>query len=118
MHGKLEELAITLADEFVESRSVEWGDMQVSRNALQPETDLAPYFADLPDGLCSAEHWGLVVEGVIHVRYADDTVETTRAGEAYHWPAGHTAWTDEGVVFLAITPAAQEREMEEHIAGS
>lgn len=52
------------------------------------------------------------------MRYAEDTVETTRAGEAYHWPAGHTAWTEEGVVFLAVTPAAQEREMEEQITGS
>ena len=43
---------------------------------------------------------------------------TTRAGEVYHWPAGHIAWTDEGMVFLAITPVAQEREMEEHLAGS
>lgn len=118
MHRSLEELPITFTDEFVESRGTEWGDMQVTRYALQPETDLTPYFANQPDGRCSAEHWGLVLEGAVHVRYADDTVETTGAGEAYHWPAGHTAWTDEGVVFLAITPAAQEREMEEHIGGS
>lgn len=117
MHRTLEELPVTFADQFVQSRSAEWGDMQVTRYALRPETDLAPYFADLPDGLCSAEHWGLVLEGAIHVRYADGTVETTRAGEAYHWPAGHTAWTNEGVVFLAVTPVTQEREMEEHIAG-
>ena len=68
MHRPLEELPVAFADEFVESRSAEWGDLHVTRYSLQPETDLAPYFADLPDGLCSAEHRGLVLEGTMHVR--------------------------------------------------
>lgn len=118
MHRTPDELPVTFSDEAVEARSAEWGAMLVSRYTLRPGADLAPYFADQPDGLCSAEHWGLMLEGVLHVRYGDGEVETTRAGEVYHWPSGHTAWTDEGAVFVAVTPAAQERAMEHHLEGS
>ena len=47
---------------------------------------------------------------------ADGTQEVNRAGELYYWPGGHTGWTDEGVTFIEISPAAEIREVMEHLA--
>jgi hypothetical protein len=57
-----------------------------------------------------------VTEGSITVRYSDGTEETTSAGELYHWPAGHTGWTDEGVTFIEFSPAEDIRPVLEHLA--
>ena len=40
---------------------------------------------------------------------------TTSAGETYYWPGGHTAWTDEGVVFVEFSPADEIRPVLEHL---
>ena len=43
------------------------------------------------------------------------TSETATAGEVYHWPAGHTATTDEVAVFLEVGPVQQMRQFNEHV---
>jgi hypothetical protein len=70
----------------------------------------------LPDDLCQCAHWGYVTEGSINVRYSDDTEETTRAGELFYWPGGHTGWTDEGVTFIEFSPTDAIRPVLEHLA--
>lgn len=119
MKARLEDLPVEFDQDGVEMRVARWGDMRVTRYTLAPGTDLTPFFAPLPRGLCEGQHWGIVLEGVLHhLRYADGTEESTRAGEVYHWPAGHTGWTDEGVAFLAVTPEAEEVAMEEQLAAA
>jgi hypothetical protein len=107
------ELTIEFEQDGLEVRGGEWGSMHVSQYTLPAGTDLSPFFVGLPDDLCTCNHWGRVLDGEIHLRYGDGSEETTRAGEVYYWPAGHTAWTEDGVVFLAITPLDEERRMEE-----
>lgn len=116
MKARPDELPLEFDQDGLEMRVARWGDMRVTRYTLAPGTDLAPFFADLPGGMCSGQHWGIVLEGVLHLRYDDGTEESTRAGEVYHWPAGHIGWTDEGVVFLAVTPEDEEVAMEEQLA--
>ncbi len=65
--------------------------------------------------MCQCPHWGVVLEGSIHLKYADGTEEVTRAGEAYYWRAGHTGWTDEGVTFIEFSPAAELRPVLAHL---
>lgn len=85
------EMPVVMQEGGLEIIEQEWGSMQVCRMTLPPGTDLTPFFAALPGGLCSVPHPGQVLEGEIHLRYADGTEETTRAGEFSHWPAPHTA---------------------------
>jgi len=99
-------------------RSGRWGDMHVAHYTLPPGTDLSPFFAALPDGLCSADHFGIVLEGDITIPYGDGSEETTRAGELFHWPGGHTGRTDRGVVFVAVSPLAQVEQMEQQMAAA
>ena len=83
-------------------------------NAL-PGADFRPLLRGLPGDLCHCPHWGYVLAGSIHLRYADGTEEVSRAGDAYYWPAGHTGWTEEGVTFLEFSPATELRPVLEHL---
>jgi hypothetical protein len=113
-----EELTIEYDDDRGDIRAARWGDVHVARYALAPGTDLTPLLAGLPDGLCSGDHSGIIVSGEITVRFADGSEETARAGDLYHWPAGHTGWSEEGVVFIAVTPLAQVERMETQLAAA
>lgn len=116
MKKRLDELSVEMQEDGIEVRVEEWGEMRVAQYTLPAGCDLSPFFEGLPDDACLCDHWGIVIEGEIHLRYTDGAGEVTRAGEFYHWPPGHTAWTETGVVFIAVTPAAQERLMEEHLS--
>jgi uncharacterized cupin superfamily protein len=85
------------------------------RHAVVPAgTDFGPVLEGLPGDRCPSPHWGIVLEGSIHLRHADGTEETVEAGELYHWPAGHTAWTEQQTVFLEVGPVAPMRQFSEH----
>ena len=50
------------------------------------------------------------------MRYADGREETSRAGDVYYWPAGHTGWTDEGVTFLEFSPTDAIMPVLDHLS--
>ncbi|MBA3251855.1 MAG: hypothetical protein H0T66_16475 [Geodermatophilaceae bacterium] len=98
----------------LETRYVEMGDMAIRHAKVPAGTDLTPVLQGLPADRCPSPHWGIVLEGSIRLQHADGSEETARAGEVYHWPAGHTARTDEAVVFLEVGPVGPMREFSEH----
>ncbi len=100
----------------IETRGEDWGELRVRHIELPPGVDFTPFFEGLPGDLCQCPHWGYVLDGSITLRYADGSQETTRTGEMYYWRGGHTGWTDEGVSFIEISPAAEIREVMEHLA--
>ena len=118
MRAGQEELTVEFEQDGLEIRAGRWGGMHVARYALPPGTDLSPFFAALPDGLCSSDHFGIVLEGEITVRYKDGYEETAREGDLYYWPGDHTGWTERGVVFVAVTPLAQVEAEEKLIAAA
>ncbi len=116
MHTQVREIPLEMAVDGIETRGVQWGDQLVRHIDLPPGVDFTPMFVGLPGDRCQAAHWGIVLGGSITVRYEDGTEETTSAGEAYHWPGGHTGWTDEGVVFLEFSVASEIQPVLEHLA--
>lgn len=114
MRRAFEEMAIEMQDEGLESRSEEFGDMVISHVTLPPNFDPSPMFEALPDGVCPIPHWGRVVAGQLHLRYADGTEEVTREGDFFYWPPGHVIWTqDAGVVWMDVSPLAETRRVNE-----
>jgi hypothetical protein len=99
----------------LETRGTQWGDITVRYLDLPPGTDFAPLLKGLLEDQCQSPHWGYVLRGSIQVRYANGGEELTRAGEVFYWPAGHTAWTQEGVAFLEFSPAADIGPVLEHV---
>jgi hypothetical protein len=116
MHSPISEIPIEMQLDGIETRGTLQGDQLLRHVDLPPGVDFTPLFKGLPDDRCQSAHWGYVLRGAITVRYADGTEETTRAGEVYYWPAGHTGWTDEGVTFLEWSPAADIAPVLEHLA--
>jgi hypothetical protein len=116
MHAQVREIPLEMEVDGIETRGVQWADQLVRHLVLPPGTDFTPLFVGLPGDRCQAAHWGMVLEGSITVRYQDGTEETTRAGEAYYWPAGHTGWTDEGVTFLEFSLTEEIQPVLNHLA--
>ena len=116
-----EEMTVAMKDEGLglEVLAEEFGDMRVGLFTLPAGFDLAPIFAPMPDGRCPVRHWGRVLEGELHLRYADGTEEVTRAGEFFHWPAGHIGRTEEtGVVWIDVCPVTEARHVDETLAAA
>ena len=106
MRAAKDEMAVELEVGEIHTRGEQWGDLSVRHIDLPAGADLRPLLAGLPGDRCDCAHWGYVIEGSITIHHADGTEETSRAGDLYHWPGGHTAWTDTGVVFVEFSPAA------------
>jgi hypothetical protein len=116
MHATKETLDLEMKIDALETRGEEWGGQLVRHIDLPAGTDFTPLFKGLPGDMCQCPHWGYVVEGSINLRYADGHEETSSAGELYYWPAGHTGWTDTGVVFVEFSPAAELEPVLQHLA--
>lgn len=114
MRTKLEELPVELEQGELVTRYAEWGDMAVRYASVPAGTDMGPVLEGLPGDRCPSPHWGLVLEGSIHLVHANGDEEVTHAGEAYFWPEGHTAYTEEDCVFLEIGPAPEMRKFGDH----
>ena len=118
MRAGRDELAVEFEQEGLAVKSARWGEMHIARYTLPPGTDLTPFFAALPDGLCSGDHYGVVLEGDITISYRDGSEEPAEAGDVFYWPGGHTGWTERGVDFVAVTPLVQQEEIEQRIAAA
>lgn len=118
MKKQSDEMTVVMQDQGIEILQEEWGEMRLTQYTLPAGCDISPYFEGMPDDACPCPHWGRVIEGEIHLRYTDGTEEVTRAGEFYHWPAGHTGRTETGVVFMDFCPEAEARRVDEHVAAN
>jgi hypothetical protein len=115
MHAAEKNLAIELEVGDIVTRGEDWGGQLVRHLTLPPGADFTPLLKGLPGDMCHCPHWGYVISGSMHLRYADGTEELSRAGEMYYWPGGHTGWTDEGVTFVEFSPAEDLRPVLDHV---
>jgi hypothetical protein len=86
-------------------QSEDWGDINVARIRFPMGADATPLLVGMPQDLCQCPHWGTVIKGSIHVRYADGREETVHAGDVYYWPPGHTVWVDEDYEAIEFSPS-------------
>lgn len=96
-------------------QSQDWAGLNVARIRLPRGADATPLLEGLPHNLCQCPHWGTVLQGSIHVRYADGREECVRAGDVYYWPPGHTVWVDEDYEAVEFSPASLMGEVIEHL---
>ena len=115
MRASEKELAIELEAGEIVTRGEDWGGLLVRHLSLSPGADFTPLLKGLPGDMCQCPHWGYVLAGSIHIRYADGTEEVNQAGDLYYWPGGHTGWTDEGVTFVEFSPEHELRPVLDHV---
>jgi hypothetical protein len=115
MHDDKQALAprVQAGEAFV--HGTDWGGINVAHIHFPKGTDARPLLEGLPGDTCHAPHWGYVLQGSIHVRYSDGKEEVVRAGEVYHWPAGHTVWVDEDYSAVEFSPAKEMGEVLDHL---
>src|SRR5262249_39624913 len=91
MRKAVHEMATEIEVGDIHTKGEDWGGQLVRHIDLPPGADFTPLFVGLPGDVCQCPHWGYIVEGSIHVRYADGSEDVNRAGDLYYWPGGHTA---------------------------
>lgn len=115
MKLRKEELPVALELPVATFRVAEWDDTAVAYVKMTAGADATPLLEGLPGDKCQCPHWGYILEGSIHVRYNDGKEEVCKAGEMFHWPAGHTVWVDEDVSFVEFSPKKGLKEVYDHI---
>lgn len=116
MRYAFQEIPLEMELGEIETRGVECGDIYVRHIDLPAGVDFTPLFVGLPGDQCQCPHWGHVLRGSIRLRYADGSEETSRAGDVFYWPGGHTGWSDEGVTFLEFSPTPEILPVLEHLS--
>ncbi|MBD3332416.1 cupin domain-containing protein [candidate division GN15 bacterium] len=96
-------------------RAREWDEMTVAFVTLAAGADATPLLEGLPGNRCQCPHWGYMLKGAIHVTYDDGETEVCRAGDMFHWRAGHTVRVDEDTSFLEFSPGDELRKVYDHI---
>jgi hypothetical protein len=114
MGTPVDQLPIELDQGALQTRYVEEGEMAIRHARVPAGTDMSPVLHGLPGDRCPSPHWGIVLEGTIRMTHADGSTEVARAGEVYHWPAGHTAFVEEDVVFIEVGPVGPMRQFGDH----
>jgi len=79
------DLPVIMQDENVEIRMAEAGEMTLLWSRFRTGADFGP---TLPDGQCSAPHWGYMIKGKLLMRTQHGD-ETYSAGEAFYCAPGH-----------------------------
>lgn len=114
MATHVDDMPVEVSAGDLETRYLELGEMAIRHARVPAGTDFGPVLAGLPNGRCPSPHWGIVLEGSLRLVHADGSVEVAQAGDVYHWPAGHTATSDGGAVFLEVGPITPMRQFHEH----
>jgi hypothetical protein len=81
--------------------------------SFHEDVDATPLLKGLPDDRCQCPHWGYVISGRLHFRFADHE-ETFEAGDAYYLPPGHVPFKHEpGTEIVQFSPTEQLNETEQ-----
>ena len=80
--------------------------------SFHDDVDATPLMKGLPDDRCQSPHWGYVVSGRLHYRFADHE-ETFEAGDAFYLPPGHVPFKHEpGTEIVQFSPTEELRKTE------
>ncbi len=115
MHSSIKDMQVILEAPWVILRHVDWGGITVETGEVRETVDPTlshPLFKGLPDDRCPCPHWGYVLRGQRHYKFADHE-EVYNAGEAYYVPPGHLPVAVVGCEFVEFSPTDQMLEMME-----
>jgi len=115
MKQDLNTLPVRLESGGICIQSQDWAELNVARIRFPKGADATSLLEGMPQNLCQCPHWGTVVKGSIHVRYADGTEEVVQSGQVYYWPPGHTVWVDEDYEAIEFSPSGPMRDVVDHL---
>lgn len=80
-------------------------------------TDITGLLHGLDGDACQSPHWGYVVQGAITALYTGGEEETSRTGDLFYWPPGHSVRAEEDTNIVMFSPQKEHGEVIEHIRG-
>lgn len=92
-----------------------YGKMGAEYFSFGAGTDITELLQGLEGDLCQSPHWGYVVEGAITALYTGGEQETTRTGELFYWPPGHSVRAETDTEIVMFSPQKEHGEVIEHI---
>lgn len=111
-----DKMTITLADENVEVRTSDAGEMTVGFFRLKAGTDLSPALVGLPGDLCQCPHWGYMLKGRVMMKTADGD-QVFEAGKPFYWGPGHAPVALEDSEYVDFSPTEELAAVVRHIKG-
>lgn len=111
------DVPVVIADDAVELRMAEVGEMSVSFISLKAGADLSPALVGLADDLCPCPHWGYMLEGTLGMHTADGDQEY-HAGQAFYWAPGHAPFAVTDCRYVDFSPTKAFAEVIAHITGT
>ena len=92
-----------------------YGKMGAEYFSFGAGTDITELLAGLDQDCCQCPHWGYVVDGAITAVYSNGEEETSRTGDLFYWPPGHTVRAEEDTDIVMFSPQQEHGAVIEHI---
>lgn len=109
-------LHTTIADENVEVKTHEVGEMTVGVFRLKAGTDLSPALVGLDGDLCPCPHWGYMLKGRLLMKTRDGE-QVFEAGKPFYWGPGHAPVALEDCEYVDFSPTEELEAVIRHIKG-
>jgi|SRR5947209_6406425 len=97
----------------VELRDAELDGITLHLLHFTAPVDMSVMLRGLPGDVCHCPHWGIVTEGSMTVRYADqqgaDHEEVVGTGDVFCMPPGHVPTYEVGTRLIQFSPTDQMR---------
>ncbi|MAO13835.1 MULTISPECIES: hypothetical protein [Marinobacter] len=78
-------------------------------------TDITELLHGLEGNRCQCPHWGYVVKGEITALYLDGSEETSRNGDLFYWPPGHSVRAEQDTDIVMFSPQHEHGLVIDHI---
>ncbi|WP_166253522.1 cupin domain-containing protein [Marinobacter salicampi] len=92
-----------------------YGKMGAEFFSFGAGTDITELLHGLENDSCQSPHWGYVVEGAITALYSDGSEETSRRGDLFYWPPGHSVRAEENTDIVMFSPQHEHGLVIDHI---
>jgi hypothetical protein len=92
-----------------------YGKMGAEYFSFGAGTDITELLHGLEQDSCQSPHWGYVVEGSITALYVDGSEETSKTGDLFYWPPGHSVRAEEDTDIVMFSPQQEHGAVVDHI---
>ncbi|WP_404374557.1 hypothetical protein [Vreelandella aquamarina] len=92
-----------------------FGKMGAEYFSFGSGTDITELLHGLEGDSCQCPHWGYVVKGAITALFADHSEETSKEGDLFYWPPGHSVRAEEDTDIVMFSPQHEHSLVIDHI---
>lgn len=92
-----------------------YGKMGAEYFSFGAGTDITELLHGLENNSCHCPHWGYVIKGAITAMYTGGEEETSRTGDLFYWPPGHSVRAEEDTDIVMFSPQKEHSDVIDHV---